>query len=330
LPVNPPDRDTSRLDAFLKAAPIGLARVNSDGRILAANREFVRVLGGDVERALPDTLGELAPTIETACKELIARRPGGSQLTRRTVTVGKPSDERSIELIGWASAGPDGAPVATLLVSESPRDAAALVLYEAVERARAAREIHDGLAQDLWLAKLAASGLERNTSLDAEAQTLCADLLRSIDAALSGARTAIIAVSSVDVPSPPLSELIERQVNEFSDRFGIRAECHLDDGLPIAPRDAVEMLRVVQEALNNVRKHARTARVVVRLTQRRDAILLSVRDDGIGFDPALRNDGYGRQSMRERAQAIGGRLTIKSIPGRGTSVTLRVPIALAD
>ena len=275
---------------------------------------------------MPDTLRELAPTIETTCRDLIALRSGDSRLTRRTVTVGESSGARSIELIAWASAGSDGAPVASLLVSESPRDAAALALSEAVERARAAREIHDGLAQDLWLAKLAASGLERNTSLDPEARALCADLLRSIDAALSEARTAIIAMSSVDVPSPPLSELIERQVNEFSDRFGIRAEYHLEDGLPISPRVAVEMLRVVQEALNNVRKHARTARVVVRLTERRGAILLSVRDDGIGFDPAIRNAGYGRQSMRERAQSIGGRLTIASAPGRGTSVTLSVPI----
>jgi signal transduction histidine kinase len=305
-----------------------LARVDSEGRILAANPEFVRLLGGEAEPPLPATLGELAPTIEVACKELIALTPGRPHLTRRTVTIGESSHERSIELIGWASAGPDGAPVASLLISESPRDAAALVLYEAVERARAAHEIHDGLAQDLWLAKLAASGLERNTSLDSEARALCADLLLSIDAALSEARTAMIAMSSVDVPSPPLSELIERQVNEFSDRFGIRAECHLEEDLPIAPRVAVEMLRVVQEALNNVRKHARPARVVVRLARRRDAITLSIRDDGIGFDPTMLNDGYGRQSMRERAQSIGGRLTIASAPGRGTSVTLRVPIAL--
>jgi signal transduction histidine kinase len=330
LRVNRPDRDTGRLEESLEAAPIGLARVDSDGRILAANREFVRVLGGKVERPLPSTVGELAPTIEAACKDLVGLTPGGSRLTRRTVTIGESSHERSIELIGWASAGSDGAPVASLLISESPRDAAALVLYEAVERARAAHEIHDGLAQDLWLAKLAASGLERNKSLDSEARALSAELLRSIDAALSEARTAMIAMSSVDVPSPPLSELIERQVNDFSDRFGIRAECHLEEDLPIAPRVAVEMLRVVQEALNNVRKHARPGRVVVRLARRQDAITLSVRDDGIGFDPAIVNDGYGRQSMRERAQSIGGRLTVASAPGRGTSVSVRVPIALAE
>jgi NarL family two-component system sensor histidine kinase LiaS len=215
-------------------------------------------------------------------------------------------------------------------VSEEPLSSDASALSEAVERARAAREIHDGLAQDLWLAKLAATGLERNPSLDADARALCADLRRAIDAALTETRTALVAMRSVDVPAPPFSEVITRQVNEFSDRFGIRAECHIEDGPAIPPRVAIEMMRVVQEALNNVRKHARPGRAVVRLGRRRDSIVLSVRDDGVGFDPTIRSSGYGRESMHERAQSIGGRLTISSAPGRGTSVTLRVPVAQLD
>ena len=64
----------------------------------------------------------------------------------------------------------------------------------------------------------------------------------------------------------------------------------------------------------------------VRLEERRNSIVLSVRDNGTGFDPSIKSSGYGRLSMHERAQAVGGRLTIASKPGRGTSVTLRVPI----
>ena len=134
-----------------------------------------------------------------------------------------------------------------------------------------------------------------------------------------------MAMRSADVPTPPFSELLKRHVHEFSDRFGIRTECDVDDGPPVQPRVAIEMLRVVQEALNNVRKHARPGRAAIRLEERRGSIVLSIRDDGVGFDPAIESGGYGRQSMHQRAQSIGGRLTIASSPGRGTSVTLRVP-----
>ena len=113
----------------------------------------------------------------------------------------------------------------------------------------------------------------------------------------------------------------------FRDRFAIRAECQVDVGEPIPARVSVEMLRVLQEALNNVRKHANARRVVVRLEHRRSSVLLSIRDDGTGFDPAKTLSGFGRQSMHERAQSIGARLTVVSKPDRGTTVTLRVPVA---
>jgi signal transduction histidine kinase len=122
-----------------------------------------------------------------------------------------------------------------------------------------------------------------------------------------------------------LSELVERQVEEFSDRFGLRVECHVEEGRPVPSRVSLEILRVLQEALNNVRKHANAGRITVRVEHRRASVVLTVRDDGLGFDPTIANSGYGRQSMYERAQSIGARLTIASVPGRGTTVTLRVP-----
>jgi signal transduction histidine kinase len=89
---------------------------------------------------------------------------------------------------------------------------------------------------------------------------------------------------------------------------------------------SVEILRILQEALNNVRKHADAIHVTVRVEQNRRSVMLTVHDDGIGFDTALPSDGYGRRSMDERAKSINGRLRISSIPGRGTTVTLRVPV----
>jgi signal transduction histidine kinase len=215
------------------------------------------------------------------------------------------------------------------VVIEEQLGAGLASLTEAVERARAARDLHDGLAQDLWLAKLAAAGLDANPSLDTDARALCGDLRRAIEAALGETRNVVTAMRVLDVPMPSFPELLRRHVDEFSDRFGIRVDCDLDDGPPIHPRLGAELLRVVQEALNNVRKHARPGRAVVRLRQHRGLIVLQVRDDGVGFDPSIESGGYGRQSMHERAQSIGGRLTITSSPGRGTTVSLRLPMAPA-
>jgi len=214
----------------------------------------------------------------------------------------------------------------TLPHAEVSPDRAPSSLTGPEERARLAREIHDGLAQELWLAKLMASKLALHPTLDADGRALCAEVLRSIDAALSEARTAVTAMRADKDPATSLSALLERQVDEFSDRFGIRADCELEDGPPIPSRVSVEVVRVLQEALNNVRKHARARRVVVRLERSR-AIMLTVRDDGVGFDASVTDTGYGRQSMQERAESIGARLMIVSVPGRGTTVTLRLPNA---
>jgi hypothetical protein len=320
-------RDGAReLDGLFAAAPIGMGRVDTNGRLIALNAEFARAIGVPVQVALNRTLHEIAPSLNDVWREIVGAAEASPGITRRTVPVTVPSDRKSVEAIGWVSVEGPGPPFVVLLVGE----VAALgstMLGGAAERARMAREIHDGLAQDLWLAKLTASKLARHPTLDATGRAMCVDLLRSIDAGLTEARTAVMAMRSVSDHPIALSELIERQVDEFSDRFGIRAECHVQDGQPIVARTSVEMLRILQEALNNVRKHARAHRVVVRLVQRRASVLLAVHDDGTGFDPTTVRSGYGRQSMHERARSIGARLTIASIPGRGTTVTLRVPVA---
>ena len=315
------------MDALLQAAPIGVGRVDATGKLAAFNKEFARLLGLRAHDLASRTLDEIAPSIDDRWRDVVRAARGGPGLNRRTITLSAPSDPRSLDVVAWGSRHKGVAEVVTLLVSEVPQDGGSRSLAGAVERARIAREIHDGLAQDLWLAKLAASRLSRRPALDADSQELCAELLMSLDSALAEARTAVMAVRTLQPPTISLSELVERQVDEFSDRFAIRADCQLDAGDPIPARVSVEMLRVLQEALNNVRKHANARRVVVRVAHQRSAVLLSVQDDGTGFDPTKTRSGFGRQSMHERAQSIGARLTVTSKIDRGTTVTLRVPVA---
>ena len=84
--------------------------------------------------------------------------------------------------------------------------------------------------------------------------------------------------------------------------------------------------RLVQEALTNVVKHARAERVDLRVSMDGDAVTVTVRDDGIGFDPATTSEGFGLVGMRERLELIGGRVHISSAPGQGTEVTAELPV----
>ena len=320
-------RAGTQLDAFLQAAPIGVGRVDATGKLSAFNAEFARLLGSPTQDLTSRTLDEIAPSINDRWRDFVRAARDDPGLNRRTITLSAPSDPRSLDVVAWGSRHEDAGEFVTLLVNEVSLDGDSRALTGVVERARIARDIHDGLAQDIWLAKLAASKLSRHPALDADSQELCTELSTSLDSALAEARTMVMAVRTLQPPTISLPELVERQVDEFSDRFAIRAECQLDAGEPLPARVSVEMLRILQEALNNVRKHANARRVIVRLAHRRSSVLLSVRDDGRGFDPATTLRGFGRQSMHERAQSIGARLTVTSKPDRGTTVTLRVPIA---
>ncbi|MDA8204129.1 MAG: ATP-binding protein, partial [Chloroflexi bacterium] len=110
----------------------------------------------------------------------------------------------------------------------------------------------------------------------------------------------------------------------------IKATLHCDGTArrALSPRSEVQLLRVVQEALTNVRKHAGAHHVTVSLKAEDDVVTLAVQDDGAGFDPARLEEaldhGFGLASMRERVEQIGGTLAVETAPGRGTRVEVRL------
>ena len=103
--------------------------------------------------------------------------------------------------------------------------------------------------------------------------------------------------------------------------------------LHVAPEAEVQLVRIVQEALHNIRKHAGARIASVRLRRDGEAIVLVVEDDGAGFDPAApapdARRHFGLATMRERAESLGGALTLDSVPGVGTRVTVRIPLTTA-
>jgi signal transduction histidine kinase len=196
------------------------------------------------------------------------------------------------------------------------------------ERARLAREIHDGLAQDLWYAKLKQSRLAQHPTLDPESRGTAEEVLTAIDSALADARQAVMALRTPPTGSN-LEEILRGYVDEFADRYGLRADFQAEAPLPRLPaRTEAEILRIVQEALNNVRKHADATVVRVRSSIDEGSIVIVVADNGRGFDPtAMGTGGFGLRGMRERTDLIAGSLSVESRPGDGARVIVRIPSA---
>jgi len=196
------------------------------------------------------------------------------------------------------------------------------------ERTRLARELHDGLAQDLWLAKLRTGELASMEGLPVEARRAVQDAVAAIDVGLGEAREAVAALRSSAHADSGFCSLVRRTVEDYGDRFGLRVEFAFEGehDARIAPRTQAEVLRIAQEALTNVARHANATVVGVRLAVTGDRITLRVADNGRGFDAAAaRKDSYGLTTMRERAAIIGGHLRIASSAGAGTRVVLTAP-----
>lgn len=124
-----------------------------------------------------------------------------------------------------------------------------------------------------------------------------------------------------------LAVALRRAADRAEDRFGVRTEVLLPDDLPALSAEVVEALAgAVTEALTNVGKHAAATRVVVYAEPQDVEVFVSVRDDGVGFDPVAVEEGLGLHgSVRERLAAVGGRSRVQSGPGRGTEVQLWAP-----
>jgi PAS domain S-box-containing protein len=202
------------------------------------------------------------------------------------------------------------------------------------ERRMISRELHDRVAQDLSSLKILCETLfDRQSDISPNLNRKVSDMAQRL-------RHSILAVRdlSYDLRPPGLEEmgLVEclcQYCDDFSESAGIRVDFHAAGIDPLAlDSDAmISLYRLVQEALNNIRKHADARRVSVRLVAAHPQIILRIYDDGKGFDVEKRlaesNDEkrMGLRSMEERVRLLQGRMKLRSIPGQGTKITIKIP-----
>ena len=185
----------------------------------------------------------------------------------------------------------------------------------AEERARVAREIHDGLAQYLFAVSTHASMLEAGAQVEET-------LPRLKEAALLAqqeARFAILALSSAS-GNAPFEASLRRYVEILTADGALDVELEVDPSIRLAPDEQIEIFRIVQEGLANVRKHANATHADVTIGMRDEDRFVTIEDDGDGFDGEEVSAGQGLKNMRARAASIDGGFSLRSRPGHGTAL----------
>jgi signal transduction histidine kinase len=227
----------------------------------------------------------------------------------------------------------DGAPPPATQPAEAQMR---MIAAQEAERARLARELHDGPTQVLANAVFQVEIIERLLDRDGgQARRELKALREALDRELKAMRGYLNRLRPPVLEDLGLSGAIREQAGQLEAMPGIPVTVRLDDGLDELP-ESVELViyRVAQEALQNIRKHALARSASIRATRLARAWKVEVKDDGRGFDPsearAPGTKSFGLAFMQERADMIGARFEVRSRRGGGTVVTLTIPWAAKE
>jgi PAS domain S-box-containing protein len=318
------------LEGILDNAPLPIYGVSEEGQIRLANRFFADFVGMPQEKVIGSSLED----VFTADEARQFRENNRRVIETETPLIEEewaeaPDGRRYFQTIKFPLRDPDLRTVAiggiSLDVTERRRAEEVLSEMRRAERRRIARDLHDivlqdlsGALQSLRLTHLQAKGSGMELELEEE--------LEALRRATSGLRSAIYDLRHEK--GRPFVESVKSLVELNRQLTPERKIGLMIEGLPeeLPGEVSVELLRVLQEALTNARRHSAARKVEVRLRMEGKAILIEVADDGRGFEPESAKSGVGLSAMRERVEGLGGRIEVTSLPGEGTKVKVRVPL----
>ncbi len=208
-------------------------------------------------------------------------------------------------------------------LSAQSRDAAVVG-----ERNRIARDIHDTLAQGftgvIVQLEAAEDATRRGLAREAEQHVVTArNLARE---SLSEARRSVQALRPLPLEEGGITDALRALFGKMTEGVALQADFRvLGEPRPLPADWEENLFRIAQEVLTNVLRHARAGRISAAITFSPDEVRLEITDDGRGFDPAAKGDGYGLVGMRERVDAMSGQLDIRSSKGRGAAISIRLP-----
>lgn len=204
-----------------------------------------------------------------------------------------------------------------------------LVTAQESERQRVARDLHDGMLQSVIAAELQLSSFLRRlkkseSSLDSKPLVEGVDCLKE---AVGQGRLLINDLRPPTLDKFGLAKSLRQETEKLGRTLGCEAEMDCAEDLEALPHQVeTALFRICQEAFNNIRKYAKPKSVRVTLETQGSELVLRVIDDGVGFDPSTTEKGVGQDSMRERAELLGGLFSLESNEGAGTKIEARVPL----
>ncbi len=198
------------------------------------------------------------------------------------------------------------------------------------ERTHIAREIHDELGQQLTVMKMDASWIKKKLeSTDPGVKEKMEELLKMIDETVRSIRRIASELRPSLIDDLGLIAAMEWHIEEFVKRSGIEKEFHAGKNIPELPDNVkINLFRIFQEAMTNVARHSQASKVIVIIERRDNKVILEVTDNGSGYESESRGrKTLGILGMKERARMIKGSYDIKGIPGKGTTVTVEIPVS---
>jgi signal transduction histidine kinase len=325
--------------SVLKQMREGMLVLDTKGRILDVNPMGASILGIPFSRLRGRSLSELFP--------LDSGIQGGSDdmgTGQAEIVLGPPESARTYEMNRTQLNDRKGNRIGGLLllhdVTEHRQAQARLLEQQEVvttlrERERLARELHDGIGQTFGFV-----GLQTQAALQwvsggnlEKAETALRRLSSVAKEAHADVRESILGLKTGSLDGWSFIPALRAYLGKYETNYGIRTQLVMPDGIGeemFEPAAGVHLLRVVQEALSNSRRHGGAANLQVRIGMNGASALVTIVDDGRGFDASRiggAGDGhFGLAFMRERMQQIGGSMEIDSTPGAGTVLTLHVPV----
>jgi PAS domain S-box-containing protein len=336
------------LDQLFEQAPQAIVLMNVDRQIVRVNREFSRLFGYSAQEVMGRSLiGLIVPeesrheaqrNLDLASHgqrvdvEFVRQRKDGSRLhvSATGVPVSVPGRQIALYAIYRDITARKRAEEELQRSLEQSRELTArLQRIREEERARMAREIHDELGQALTAIKIDLSSLVAARRADQQEELEKAEsILRLVDQTILSVRRIATELRPGILDDLGLVAAVEWAAEEFEARTGIKCRLDLPDGdIAIDTDRTTAIFRIFQETLTNITRHAEATQVNVRLGREDGNIVLEVRDDGRGIAEEQLSTGgsLGILGMRERALLLGGELTIRGAPGRGTIVRVLIP-----
>jgi PAS domain S-box-containing protein len=311
-------------------APVGYLTVNVKGIILEANLSAANLLGVERKKLIRDRLANFVVKEDQDAFYFLHKKLFASPIQMACeIRLKRGGNPFYALLEGITTQGNGAESSCRLTINDISRQKAAeqaLELAVLEERQRLARDLHDSVNQSLFSAGLIAEVLPRLWERDQnEARRSLEDLRCLTRGAQAEMRALLAELRPTTLTDTELGDLLRTLGTAFTARTNVPVSETVSGGGSLPAETQVALYRICQEALNNIAKHAKAHQVEIDLCHAPRGVELYIRDNGRGFvtSEVVTSDHYGLGMMRERAEAVGAKLTVTSQPGKGTEIAIR-------